>query len=267
MRRKRNVINLSRKRRMKWNMDKQHMTYAIAVGIVIIIACLLIPNAYKISIDGEFIGAMKSKKVIERAKTTVLTQLENEYHVPVKFAEDLELKLYHAKKQDYIDQNYLISQMRDKMNILIKVKEVFVDGESLGMIANEAVLEELKQNLKERYYGDRNVAVDFDKTVELKDIYAKESDLMTMAELTQKCIATTPRYITYTVQSGDSLSAIASRYNTTIESIISANPGFTKDTPLRVGQELKAHVNDPFLPIKIVSFAAVRPEEFENEVE
>lgn len=261
VKRKQNVINLGRKRRRKWTMDKQHKTYAIIVGIIIVLACLLIPNAYKITINGEFIGAVKHKKIIEGAKRTVLTQLENEYHVPVKFAEEVETKLYHAKRQDYIDQNYLISQMRTKLDILIGVKEVLVEGESLGMIANEEILEQLKQQLKERYYGDRNVAVDFDKQVELKEVYAKESDLMTLAELVQKCIATTPRYITYTVKSGDSLSAIASRYNTTVESIINANPGLTKNTALRVGQEIKAHVNDPFLPIRVVSFAAVRPEE------
>lgn len=260
---KRNDLKLARKRRKskkEWNMNKQHILYVIVAGFVIVLISLIIPNAYKISIGGEFIGAIKNKKVIEGAKTTVLTQLENEYQVPVKFDEDLELKYYHAKKQDYIDQNYLISQMRHKMDILIQAKEIFVEGESIGIIANEEMLEELKQVLKQRYYGDRNVAVDFDREVELKEVFAKENDLIAMAELVQKCIATTPRYITYTVQSGDSLSKIAARYNTTVESIINANPGFTKSTPLRVGQEIKAHVNDPFLPVKIVSFDPVKQE-------
>jgi len=255
-----NVIKLSRRRGLNVNEDRRIMTIAIIIAVIIGLLLAFMPNAYKISINGEFIGAIKDKKVIEGAKETVITQLKGIYNAEVKFEEELQIERYRAKKKDYINQNYLISSMRNKMEILIGFKEIFVDGESIGIVASAEDVETLKQELKEKYYGDREVQVDFDKTVEVKDIFAKEEDLISMEKLVQKCTTTTPKSITYTVQAGDSLSSIADRYNVTIDSIVSANPGFTKNVVLRVGQTINANINEPLLPLKIVKEQTTTPD-------
>lgn len=235
-----------------FGVDRRVMTIAIGVAVVIGLFLAFMPNAYKISMNGEFIGAIKDKKVIEGAKDTVISQLKNAYGTDVKFEQDLEIKRYRAKKKDYIDQSYLISCMRKKMGILIGFKELFIDGESVGIIASDADVETLKNELKKKYYGNREIEVAFAKTVETKDIFAKEDDLISMEKLVQKCATTTPKSITYTVQAGDTLSGIASKYNTTIESIISANEGFTNKTVLQLGQTINANINEAFLPLEIV---------------
>lgn len=43
---------------------------------------------------------------------------------------------------------------------------------------------------------------------------------------------------TYTVASGDTLSGIAARFNTTVEALLAANPGVTPET-LQIGQVLR----------------------------
>ena len=235
-----------------FGVDRRIMTIAIGVGVVIALFLAFMPNAYKISMNGEFIGAIKDKKVIEGAKDTVISQLKNAYGTEVKFEEDLEVKRYRAKKRDYIDQSYLIACMRKKMGILIGFKELFVDGESVGIIASDADVDTLKNELKKKYYGNNELEVAFTKTVETKDIFAKEEDLISMEKLVQKCATTTPKSIKYTVQAGDTLSGIASKYNTTIDSIISANEGFTSQTVLQVGQTINANINEAFLPLEIV---------------
>ena len=261
------VIKLNDRRKFGFNSDKVAITIAVLVAMVIGVLLALRPNAYKISIDGKFIGAIKDKKVIEGAKETVMTQLQEIYNAEIKFKDELQVEKYRAKKKDYIDQNYLISCMRNQMEILIGFKEIFVEGESIGIVASEAEVEQLKQELKEKYYGDKAVQVDFDKKVEVKDVFAKEEDLIRMDKLVQKCIATTPKSITYTVQPGDSLSGIADRYNITMDSIISANAGFTKDVVLQVGQEIKANINEPKLPLKIVEKTEAKETEQESEKE
>jgi nucleoid-associated protein YgaU len=52
-------------------------------------------------------------------------------------------------------------------------------------------------------------------------------------------VAATPAAKTYTVQSGDTLSGIAAKYGTTVDALLSANPGLTESTPLQIGQVLK----------------------------
>lgn len=245
------VIKLNNSK-LLFGVDKRVMTIAISIAVVIGLLLTFMPNAYKISMNGEFIGAIKDKKVIEGAKETVISQLKSLYGTDVKFEQDLEIERYRAKKKDYIDQSYLISCMRKKMGILIGFKELFVDGESVGIITSDADVETLKNELKKKYYGDKEIEVAFGKTVETKDIFAKEEDLISMDKLVQKCATTTPKSITYTVQAGDTLSGIASKYNTTIESIISANQGFTNQTVLQLGQTINANINEALLPLEIV---------------
>ena len=252
IKRDRKVIKLSSRRGVVDTSDKRKMTIAMILAAIIGLVLAFMPNAYKISINGEFIGAIKDKKIIEGAKNTVITQLQGIYNAEVKFEEELEIEKYRAKKKDYINQNYLISCMRKKMDILIGLKEIFVEGESVGIVSSEKDVETLKAELKRKYYGDKAVKVDFDKKVEVKDIFAKEEDLISMDKLVQKCTTTTPKSITYTVQAGDSLSSIADRYNITMDSIVSANPGFTKNVVLRVGQVINANINEPLLPLKVV---------------
>ena len=265
IKRKKNVIKLSSRKGFKFTTDRRTTTIAIIIACVIGLLLVFMPNAYKISINGEFIGAIKDKKVIEGAKTTVITQLQGIYNAEVKFEEELQVERYRAKKKDYIDQNYLISSMRNKMDILIGFKEIFVEGESIGIVSSEEDIETLKAELKKKYYGNREVEVDFDKEVTVKDVFAKEEELISMDKLVQKCTTTTPKSITYTVKAGDSLSSIADKYNITMDSIVSANPGFSKSVVLRVGQTINANINEPLLPLKVIDQPTTTTSEKQQE--
>ena len=240
------VIKLREKKRNK------PVIIAIALGVVIGVGLVIAPNAYEIKINGEVIGAIKDKKVIESAKETVITQLEGTYQSEVRFEEDLELRRYKAKKRDYIDPTYLISTMRNEMEILIGFEELLIEGKSVGIISSEDKLDELKEQLELRYYGKNIPDTEFGKKIELKQVFAKESELISVDNLVKKCSVTTPKTIEYEIKAGDSLSGIASRYNTTVEQIIAANPKFGDNPTIIIGQSIKVNVNEPLLPINIL---------------
>lgn len=253
VRRRNNVIKLKTARKGLVITDENRSLFlAGIIAMIVVIFLLTRPNAYSITMQGEIIGAMKDKKVIEGAKQTVITQLKEQYGTEVKFEEELQIKKYRAKKEDYINETYLISCMREKMNILIQFKQIEVDGVPVGIVASEKEVEELKEKLKKKYYGDREVEVTFGKDVAVTNVFAKEEDLMPMSKLVQKCATTTPRAITYTVQPGDTFSGIAGKYHTTVDSIIRANKGFTEQTVLRVGDVINANINEPLLPLEPV---------------
>lgn len=244
--RDRKVINLRQKK------TSRPLIIAVAIGAIVGIGLVVAPNAYEIKINGEVIGAIKDKKVIEAAKETVITQLEGTYQSEVRFEEDLELRRYKAKKRDYIDPTYLISAMRNDMQILIGFKEIFIEDKSVGIVSSEDELEELKQQLEIRYYGKDIPNSEFGKEIELKEVFAKESDLISIDNLVKKCSVTTPKTIEYEVKAGDSLSAIASKYNTTVEMIIAANPEFGDSPTIVIGENIKVNINEPLLPVNII---------------
>ena len=86
------VIKLSSRKGVVDTSDKRKMTIAMILATIIGLVLVFMPNAYKISINGEFVGAIKDKKVIEGAKNTVITQLQGIYNAEVKFEEELEIE-------------------------------------------------------------------------------------------------------------------------------------------------------------------------------
>ena len=58
--------------------------------------------------------------------------------------------------------------------------------------------------------------------------------------------------VTYIVSSGDTLAAIASKFNSTIDDILKANPKMTDANAIYVGENLK-------IPVNLVTATATRP--------
>ena len=247
------VIKLShtRKRSKKLKIDQKILGLALLVAACIGVFLGLRPNAYQIIINGKEVGAIKDKQIIDEAKETVIAQLKGIYQANIKFEEDVTLKKYRAKKRDYIDPSYLVTYMRDNMNVLISFYQIEVEGKAIGIVASSKDLEELKERLKQEYYGDTESKVDFAKKVELKPIFAKESELTKMDLLVERCTATSSKIVEYKVEPGDSLSGIADRLKTSTEEITNKQGEPLNDSVVRIGETLKAKVYEPLLPLAI----------------
>lgn len=268
-RRGKKVIKISdrRKKGRSVRVDNHMIRIAIAIGISIGVLLTFMPNAYQISIDGTVVGAIKDKKVIENAKDTVEAQLKSEYGTNIQFEDELVLKRYKANKKDYIQPEYLVTYMRNSMGILVEFKEILVEGKSVGIVATDEDVEELKAALKEKYYGDKDVEVEFDKDVKVVNKFAKESELTNMDRLVEICSATTPKSVTYSVKAGDTLYGIALSLGITVDNLKSANPELNDKTVLSIGDELKANIYEPLLPLRIVEKPVDKEVETTNEVD
>ena len=253
------VIRISDHRRKgrSVRIDNRMIRMAIVVGIILGVLLTFMPNAYQITIDGTVVGAIKDKRVIENAKQSVVAQLQSEYGTNVKFEDEMVVKRYKANKKDYIQAEYLVGYMRKSMGILIEFREIVVDGKPIGIVAKDEDVEELKAKLKEKYYANQDVEVEFGKNVKVVNKFAKESDLISVDKLVDICTATTPKTVTYTVKSGDTLYGIALSLGITVENLKSINPQLNDKAVLSVGDELKANIYEPLLPLKIVQKSEV----------
>ncbi len=246
------VINFSKRKRIKIKGNKLILGALILIGTLIGLFLALLPNTYMISVEDKEIGTIKDMQVIEQAKEILIHNLKEDYKSNVKLAEDIELKKVRGNKRDEITPEYLITYLRKNANILIEFKELKVDGTRIAILKDESELGALKELLKNEYYQDADVQVDFAKEVTLTSIFAKESMLTKMEELVIKCMETTPKVIEYEVKSGDTLSGIAYNWRTNIASILKENQGMTEQTPLKIGMKLKVRVDEPLLGVKVI---------------
>lgn len=251
MRRKSKTIYLSNtKRRRNRANPKAILMGIIAIGALGGTAFAFLPNAYAVSVDGEVIGYVDKKEYIDTALQTVEKQLENKYNTEVQIEGLDELKKVHASKKDMIDPNKLPSYLRENMDVTLKFQKLFVDGKEIAVIESEEVLDELKEELKDVYFDDKNVKAEFKNKVKLEEVYTTEDELVDMETLVDLCKKRQRKEVTYTVADGDTLWGIASKLGIDVQSLIDANEGVTPK--LKIGQELKATVRIPVLGLELI---------------
>lgn len=243
------------------------IVWAIIIGIGVLLGAMFAfwPNAYQANIDGVVIGALEEKEFIDNATETVTAQLKNKYNTEVKLEGEITSKKVRAGKKDMITPNYLATYMRENMDFLLEFQELSIDGKKVGIIESEQVLDELLVRLTEKYIGKTDQKVEFANQVELKPVFAKEKDLISIDALVDKCTQTTQETIEYEVVPGDSLSAISSKLGITIAKLISANEGMTETTVLKLGSKLKAEVDVPLLDVKVIEEPVVEEPRAENQ--
>ncbi|MGL4798998.1 MAG: LysM peptidoglycan-binding domain-containing protein [Cellulosilyticaceae bacterium] len=253
LKKKSKTIYLSNARRYKKPRNKGMIVGAVVgISLVVGVGIALLPNAYRITIDGKEIGAVAKKEYITAALQTVEVQLEQQYKTEVQIEEIDEIKKVRVPNKDLLDPNKLPSYLRESLGITLEFQELHIDGEKVAVIESKEVLEELKTELKKKYFDDETVRAEFTNDVSLKSIYATEKDLTTLDDLVDMCSKRQRRTITYEVQPQDSLWRISNKLGVTITDVLKANEGMTEKTPLKIGQEINVQVRVPLLGLNLI---------------
>lgn len=252
-RRNSKTIYLSNSRRRRSPKDKR-VIVSMVIGLTAIVGAgvALLPNAYRITENGEVIGVVAKKEYIDTALETVEVQLEKQYKTEVKIDDIDEIKKVRSAKKDLIDPNKLPGFLRESLSIELEFQEFLIDGERVAIVESKESLDELKTQLKKKYFDDTNVRAEFASDVKLKPVFTTEDQLMPMEDLVDLCSKRQKKTVTYEVQPGDSLWGIANKLGCSIPDILKANEGMTDKTPLKIGQELKAEVRVPLLGLELI---------------
>lgn len=107
----------------------------------------------------------------------------------------------------------------------------------------------MKQDVSSFHFGV--LSLDFGENVEVVQAYVDEELISSLDEAIEMVTKNKEKSAIYEVESGDSLSVIASKNNTTIENIIAMNKETIQDenSMIRVGDELKVTVPQPELSV------------------
>lgn len=242
-------LKTARKKTKAARLKKIILLIAALLGVVIGLLIGLLPNAYEVSIKGEVIGSMRKREFIDKAAETVKAQLENQYNTKVELKDVYEIKKVRAKNKDIITTSYLTSVMRKNMDFLLEVYALKVDGQQVGVVAYEEVIEQLQTELSKVYFGEE-LAVSFVNDVTLERVFAKEEEIISLQKLVEISTQTSKKQIEYEVVQGDTLSGIANKLGITMTRLLAANEGMSETTIIRIGMLLKAEVDVPLIMLQ-----------------
>ncbi len=158
----------------------------------------------------------------------------------------------HAKCS--LDTMYYLSNLVTRRDLLypsIDVVVLYVDGEALLTVKDRAVADRIVEHLK-TYQGDASKVT----SVELEqDVFFKEkhiavaqfegcSDFDGAVEYIQNGGI---EVVTYTIAKGDTLSEIASQYDSSVERLIADNPYLASKKYLTIGDQLVINRPEPLI--------------------
>ncbi|SET16065.1 peptidoglycan DD-metalloendopeptidase family protein [Anaerobranca gottschalkii] len=208
---------------------------------------------YTVAVDGQEVGIVKNLDDLERIIDHLTNQetLRTGYDVVI-VQEITTERVFQLKPQEHLPNlQYKIAQLvsYESAGTLIIVEgkpTVVVESEE---VANK-IIEEILQYYITNAKGDTVKDVEILNDVKFKAVAVRPDEIMDYELAKNLLLRGTPRYETYQVSRGDSLSAIARRANMTVEELKAAN-GLNSHI-IYEGQELKLTTAEPLLNVKVV---------------
>ena len=207
---------------------------------------------YAVVVDGQELGVVSNKaqfQAIERrVEDRVSRILDREYtldgHVSFKWRV--------VNKHDLSSlagvETYLFSQVDEVTHGCV----LTLDGQVLATQANGQALEGLLDSLKAPYVNENTILAEFTEPLKLSYEYVDVRQIDDeLSQVEALLTSNTVEAVTYTVQSGDTASAIARRQSMSLADLQAMNPEMNPNR-LSIGQELTVRQSVPFLGVRTV---------------
>ena len=223
-----------------------------ALGLALTLSTLY-TSSYAVTVDGEQVGVVADRSVVDSAIQTVERQgssmLGRRYEVDsaIDYSFALTLKTDITSQEDI--EQYFYGQL-DEASEYLRKYEVVVDGRSMGVVKDEAALNTMLDELKSAYTNENTVSAEFVEYVEVNPVYYSGS-MFTIEEMRAALESNTTGETTYTIKKGDTFNAIAHANDMSVSDLKALNPGVNINK-LSIGQVLNVKELIPFLSVKTV---------------
>ena len=223
-----------------------------ALGLALTLSTLY-TSSYAVTVDGEQVGVVADRSVVDSAIQTVERQgssmLGRRYEVDsaIDYSFALTLKTDITSQEDI--EQYFYGQL-DEASEYLRKYEVVVDGRSMGVVKDEAALNTMLDELKSAYTNENTVSAEFVEYVEVNPVYYSGS-MFTIEEMRAALESNTTGETTYTIKKGDTFNAIAHANDMSVSDLKALNPDVNINK-LSIGQVLNVKELIPFLSVKTV---------------
>lgn len=215
-----------------------------------------IASAYTVTVDGQWVGLVRSPEVVDRVVATLAGQVAAATGVEVSLASSVETQKVRRAEGPLLDEERLRAALEGKLSFSAVAWSVKVNGVSVVALRTEAearrVIEEIKAEYSRPGKGAVLVDARFLQGVEVVRETVNLSRLRSPEEAKRILLRGTDKLVTYTVKRGDSLWRIAQEHGLTVEDLRRANPGLAQGELLQVGQELAVVKAEPYVTVVTV---------------
>lgn len=193
--------------------------------------------------------------VISFDKQDAYTIRINDYTVTLATKEEI-VELIDGVKENYdIDNEFQVritgnaDAASSEFGLEIVKADIGSSGASnvLNFVDGEVVIETGADTI----FEDGTLAMSFSETISVTPTEVNLDQISTVDEALAEITKETEEKTIYTVQSGDTLSQIASKYNLSISQICDLNEGLTENGIIGIGDEIVVTVPTPELSVRV----------------
>ena len=196
-----------------------------ALGLALTITTLY-SSSYAVTVDGEKVGVVADQDIVSAAIQEVEAEgsslLGYDYQVEGDIDYQFTLTLKTELDGEKEIENYFYDQLNSVSDHLRKY-QVSVDGEVIGVVKDEAALNEMLDQMQDQYVTENTVSADFVEDLSVDYIYSADN-MMTVEEMHQALTANTTGETTYTVVKGDTYNGIAYANDMSLSDLMALNP-------------------------------------------
>ncbi|MBQ4578692.1 MAG: peptidoglycan DD-metalloendopeptidase family protein [Clostridia bacterium] len=243
------------------------MALLCSATIMIISSCCF-GLGFEVRMDGESLGFVESPsqvmELVERVESRIADYLNAPYSLDTQFS----YTMRYMDRTDLLNEELLEQRLFASVDDHSRRYVLSVDGETIGASESKTALELMLRRI---------LLTAADNATEVHTTFANQ---VTITETTSDTVATTPitemeakltankvETKTYTVKSGDTVSAIGKAYGMKVSEIEALNPGLDP-AKIQIGQELTLSGPVPYLSVQqTVTESYVEPIPYETLIE
>ncbi len=227
------------------------LAVALIVGAVSTAATLYTP-ACTVSVDGETLGAVASLAQVQSAEDQAADRVSAILGRSYEMDSQIELDWKFVSRKDLTPVSVLSNKLFNQVSQVTRGYSLTLDGETVAVQTSRRGLEDLMESLKAPYVNENTISAEFTTPLELHYGYVDVRQITDdLSQVTALLKSNKVEATIYTVQAGDTASAIAQDQGMTLSALVAMNPGLDADK-LLIGQELTVSQSVPYLSVRTV---------------
>lgn len=222
----------------------------MASATVLIISACYFGLGFQVRLDGQPIGYVEDRSQVDALVERVEERLSAYLGVPYSLEADFSYSMRYMDRTDPLDEELLEQRLFASVGDVSRRYVLTVDGETIGACQSKTALElMLRRILLDSAGNATQVNTSFVNDVRITETTSSAAALVPLADMEARLTANKTETQTYTVQSGDTVSAIGLRYDMKVSEIKALNPGLD-EARIHVGQQLTLSAAVPYLSVQ-----------------
>lgn len=237
------------------------------------------PNTYyQVTLDGELIGIINSKKALEKYISSTEKYIKEKYDIDEVYAPNgLEIKKIVSFEEEIMTVSEIYNLIQDKKPFTVKGYQITIysdDSNQKVYVLDESIYKESLENSIKTFVGTdsynayrdgsqakingvgsyiNNIYIENEMTIKETNIPVTEKIYTTSEELTKYLLfGTTEQQKKYTVELGDTIEQVAFDNEISVEELLISNPQFKNSSALLYpGLEITIGILDPQIKITV----------------